>query len=236
MSFLLRLCLGFIILAPSLATAQQTEVLEIPGDGAKLSGIGVISGWKCEADGDITVRFDDDDELTVTMVYGSERGDTKENEEGEIICGDTNNGFLAIFNWALLDDGEHTAVAYGNGVEFDRSTFEVATLGEEFVEDAAARLRVPNFPSSGEEAWFEWNESTQGLEMAQTLPLEDACELMPSLYPHIPDHQQTFPCSRACHCPALGVTSLMIRTWSPITFGSIALKAAAPTTPVRPHR
>jgi hypothetical protein len=194
----------------------------------------VIRGWKCEAKGDITVRFDDaGPEDAIPTLYGFPRSDT-----GKIdVCDDDgNNGFVTYFNWALLDDGEHTAVAYGNGVEFDRSTFEVATLGEEFVEDAAARLRVPNFPSSGEEAWFEWNESTQGLEMAQTLPLEDACELMPSLYPHIPDHQQTFPCSRACHCPALGVTSLMIRTWSPITFGSIALKAAAPTTPVRPHR
>ena len=59
MSFWLRLCLGLLVLAPSLAVAQSTANLEIPGDGARLSGIGVISGWKCEADGDITVRFDD---------------------------------------------------------------------------------------------------------------------------------------------------------------------------------
>ena len=175
MSSWLRLCLGLLVLAPSLAVAQSTANLEIPGDGARLSGIGVISGWKCEADGDITVRFDDADELTVTMVYGSERGDTSEP------CEDTDNGFLAIFNWALLGDGEHTAVAYDNDVEFARSTFEVATLGEEFVEDVAARVRVLNFPSPGEETYFEWNESTQGLEMAQTLRLEDACELIPSL-------------------------------------------------------
>ena len=57
MSFLLRLCLGLVILAPSLAHAQS--VLEIPSDGDQLSGIGVISGWKCEAEGDITVKVDD---------------------------------------------------------------------------------------------------------------------------------------------------------------------------------
>ena len=61
MSFLLRLCLGLVILAPSLALAQLTELLETPGDGDKLSGIGVIRGWKCEA-GDITVKFFDADE------------------------------------------------------------------------------------------------------------------------------------------------------------------------------
>ena len=43
------------------------------------------------------------------MVYGSERDDTYS------VCGDTNNSFLAIFNWALLGDGEHIAVAYDNG-------------------------------------------------------------------------------------------------------------------------
>ena len=37
-------------------------------------------------------------------------------------------------------------MAYDNGVEFARNTFEVATLGEEFVEDANARLRVLEFP------------------------------------------------------------------------------------------
>ena len=122
MSFLLRLCLGLLILVPSLAHAAT---LENPGDQT-YSGIGVISG--SEAEGAITVRFDDDERLTVAMVYGSERGDTRG------VCGDTNNGFLAIFNWALLGAMEtHTAVAYDNGVEFDRSTFEVGTLGEEFV-------------------------------------------------------------------------------------------------------
>ena len=33
-------------------------VLDIPGNRATLSGIGVISGWKCEATGALTIRFD----------------------------------------------------------------------------------------------------------------------------------------------------------------------------------
>lgn len=147
MSSLLRLCAVLCALAPALAHAA---VLENPGNNQPYSGIGVISGWKCAATGPITVRIDGGP--AIRMVYGSERGDTKETPAGEPICGDTNNGFLAIFNWALLDAGEHTAVAYDNGVEFDRSTFEVGTLGEEFVTGARAEVRVEDFPSPGERA------------------------------------------------------------------------------------
>lgn len=157
MSLLLRFCLGPILLVPSLAVAQ-TAVLDIPGNGSTLSGIGVISGWKCEATGPITVRINEGS--SIRMVYGSERGDTR----GQ--CGDTNNGFLAIFNWALLGEGEHTAVAYDNGEEFARSTFEVGTLGEEFVRGASAEVRVEDFPSPGESTLLVWNQSSQHFEVA----------------------------------------------------------------------
>ena len=51
---LLSLCLGLVVLAPSLAHAAT---LENPSGGLFYSGIGVISGWKCEANGELTVRF-----------------------------------------------------------------------------------------------------------------------------------------------------------------------------------
>ena len=172
MSFWLRLCLGCAILAPSLT---QAAVLEIPGDGDKLSGIGVISGWKCEADGDITARFDGGPPLQ--MVYESDREDTRG------ACGDANNGFLSIFNWSLLSDGEHTARVYDNGVEFAASTFEVATIGEEFLAGANVRVRVPNFPSRGKTTWFEWNEGTQNLHIDKTVEIGDVCDLIELLEP-----------------------------------------------------
>ena len=81
MYLLLRLC-SLVVLAPALVHAA---VLEIPGNGAKLSGIGVISGWKCEASGPLTVRFNDGDPISIP--YGSERADTAG------VCGDTDNGF-----------------------------------------------------------------------------------------------------------------------------------------------
>lgn len=171
--WLLR-CLGMVLLTPSLT---QAAVLEIPSDGADLSGIGVISGWKCEAEGDITIRFNDRDPIPAT--YGFPRGDTRAR------CGDDdgNNGFYSFFNWALLGDGQHTAVAYDNGKKFASSTFEVTTLGEEFVEveeENRGPFTILDFPSDGEEAQFEWNEATQHLELVSVAPIspEETCKAL----------------------------------------------------------
>ncbi len=173
--FLLRLGLGLILLTPALAYAQARSSLEIPGNGDGLSGIGVISGWKCEATGEITVRFDGGPPQR--MVYGSDRGDTYG------VCGDVNNGFLAIWNWSLLADGQHTAVAYDNGVEFDRSTFTVASTGVEFLEGARARVRASDFPRDGDVTWLEWNENTQSMQITDTVEIGDVCQLMPEQVP-----------------------------------------------------
>ena len=165
MSFLLRLCLGLVVLVPSLAHAQLTGVLEIPGNGVTLSGIGVISGWKCEAEGDITIRLNDGDPIPAT--YGLPRADTSG------VCGnDGNNGFFSYTNWGNLGDGEHTVVAYDNDVEFDRSTFSVTTFGTTFLTDASGECRVPDFPMPGESTLFEWNQATQHLE---AVALNAAC-------------------------------------------------------------
>ncbi len=159
MSFLLRLCLGLIVLVPSLVHAAT---LENPGDDLSYSGIGVISGWKCEANGSLTARFFDADMMPVgnpvPLAYLNERSDTSG------VCGDTDNGFVSIWNWGNLSDGTYTAVAYDNDEEFARSTFTVTTLGTEFLTGASGECRVPNFPTPGETTTFEWNQNTQHLE------------------------------------------------------------------------
>ena len=150
-----------LFLSPAWALAS---VLEIPGNDVTVSGIGVISGWKCEAEGDITIRLNDGDPIPAT--YGLPRADTGVSE----VCNDDgNNGFFSYTNWGNLGDGAHTAVAYDNGKEFARSTFTVATLGEAFVVGAAGECTVDNFPSEGESATFKWNQSTQHLEL---VPME----------------------------------------------------------------
>ena len=158
MPVLLRLCCSLVVLAPSLVLAAT---LETPGNGDNLSGIGVIRGWKCESVGDITVVIDGG--APIPMAYGNERGDTQS------VCGDRLNGFVSIINWGELDDGEHSAVAYDNGVEFARSTFTVVRASEDsgYLPDVTAECTVPDFPDVGTNARFEWNTGTQHLELAE---------------------------------------------------------------------
>ena len=161
MCSLLRPCLSlvFLLLIPALASAAS---LDVPSNGDTLSGIGIIHGWKCTAEGEITVAFNGGTPIPAT--YGSPRSDTR------AACGDEGNtGFYTYWNWAILGDGKHTAVAYDNGVAFARRTFMVTTAGEEFVIGAQAQVPVPDFPHLGETTWFAWNQSTQHLEMARVL-------------------------------------------------------------------
>ena len=164
MFFLLRL-FGFVVLLPSLAHAQLTSVLEIPGDGTTVSGIGVVSGWKCEVEGDITIRLNDGDPIPAT--YGLPRADTSG------VCGnDGNNGFFSYTNWGELGDGEHTAVAYDNGEKFAESTFTVKTPGTNFLTGASKRVTVDDFPNPGDTTVLEWNQGTQHFEIVDFMGSE----------------------------------------------------------------
>ena len=76
------------------------------------------------------------DPFTEEAGYGTERPDT------EGVCGDTDNGFGLLFNWNRLGAGQHTVRAYVDGEEFAHSTFNVTTLGEDFVENLALPARM----------------------------------------------------------------------------------------------
>lgn len=89
MSLFMRFCWSLVLLAPSLA---HSATLEIPGSGTTLSGIGVISGWKCQANGPLTVSFDGGD--AIPLLYGSERPDVL--DVGA--CASAEVGFVAIWN------------------------------------------------------------------------------------------------------------------------------------------
>ncbi len=126
--------------------------LENPSHNSYQSGISVLSGWVCEA-AVISLVIDDMDPQRVA--YGTERIDTAHE------CGDTDNGFGLLFNWNSLGDGTHTVVALADGVEFDRATFTVTTLGEEFVRGIKGEYVVKDFPSPGETVLLEWQQSQQ---------------------------------------------------------------------------
>ena len=130
--------------------------LENPGPNSFQSGIGVISGWTCEAE-EVEIALNG---TVQEAAYGTERVDTAD------ICGDTDNGFGLLFNWNLLGAGEHTVVATVDGIELDRTTVTVTTLGEEFVRGAEGSCTVPDFPLAGETAALVWQQSKQNFVLA----------------------------------------------------------------------
>ena len=79
--------------------------LENPRSTSFQSGVGVISGWACHAH-EIVIELDG---MPLKAGYGTTREDTRSR------CGDTNNGFSLLWNWNLLDDGEHTVRALIDG-------------------------------------------------------------------------------------------------------------------------
>ncbi len=131
--------------------------LENPGPDSFQSGVGVLSGWVCEAE---TVELVIDDTEHHVAAYGTDRADT----QGD--CGDTNNGFGLLFNWSRLSDGPHTVVALVDDVELDRATVTVTTLGQEFVRGVAGECEVEDFPSLGETVTLVWQESKQNFVIA----------------------------------------------------------------------
>ena len=175
-----RIFIVLALLAPALA---HSAVLENPSNGNFYSGISVISGWKCETNGPLTVRFFDTNSSPigdpVPLAYLNERADTAG------VCGDTNNGFVAIWNYARLgsshrDDGDFTAVAYDNGEEFARHTFKTYAYRDyfgnypdhldnedvEFLRGAFGSCVAYDFhPGYGDRQQFMWNEATQHMEM-----------------------------------------------------------------------
>ena len=138
--------------------------LDNPGANSFQSGLGVISGWVCEAETvEIGIETESGEIEQHVAAYGTERLDTAES------CGDTDNGFGLLFNWNLLDDGEHTVVARVDGVELGRATVLVTTLGEEFLEGVAGECEVENFPMDDETVRLVWQQRLQNFMIA---PLE----------------------------------------------------------------
>ncbi len=141
---------------PAGATTGRTSALmgflENPGPNSFQSGVGVLSGWVCDAD---RVEIEIGAAGRQVAAYGTERLDTAGG------CGDTDNGFGLLFNWNLLGDGEHTVVAFVDGVELGRATVRVATLGEEFLREAEGECTVTDFPVLGETVTLEWQQNSQ---------------------------------------------------------------------------
>ena len=134
--------------------------LENPSAGSSQSGIGIISGWACEAQ-EIVIELAG---TPVPAAYGTPRGDTQS------VCGDSNNGFSLLVNWNNLGPGEHPVRALVNGVEFARTTVRVTTLGTDFLRDVRRTVVVPDFPYPGDTTTLRWEESRQNFLITDGQP------------------------------------------------------------------
>ena len=135
--------------------------LENPGADSFQSGIGVISGWVCEAETvEIEIETEQGEVQRQPAAYGTERVDTEE------ACGDTANGFGLLFNWNLLGDGEHEVVALVDGIELDRATVTVTTLGKEFLREGTGTCTVEDFPTRDKTVTLAWQQTQQNFVIA----------------------------------------------------------------------
>ena len=153
---------NFVIVNPNVSNAGSTTNLEVgalenPGDGADKSGVGLISGWACNAN-EIVVKVDD---VEIKAGYPSIREDTLD------VCGDMNNGFGVLYNWNRFEPGTHTVTAYADGEEFASANFTTTHLGAEFVTGAEGVWQLANFPEQGTTTHVRWVEAIQNLVIYQ---------------------------------------------------------------------
>ncbi len=129
----------------------SAATLENPAPGAIKSGVGLISGWVCDANR-LEVSFDGGARTFVP--YGSDRSDTAG------VCGDANNGFGLLWNYNNLGDGPHTVVLYVDGVIVTQVHFTVRTLGTDFLQGVTGQGTIAL--SDGKQVNVQWEETTQG--------------------------------------------------------------------------
>ena len=144
----------------SFVQAQQTTnnqgVIESPS--AFVSGIGFISGWKCNSE-DITLKMHCFYNHDLDPAQNMLRSDTREVCDGEI-----DNGWIIQVNW---DDwvGCSQVDAFDNGQQFASRKFTVGEIGEGFIKDQEGRrIKVPGFPSPDQVTHFAWSTATQHFE------------------------------------------------------------------------
>ena len=152
------------------ASGAAPHILENPQPGSFQSGVGVISGWACEAQ-TIEISFDDGPRLQAGA--GTIREDTHR------VCGDTDNGFGLLYNWNLLGDGPHTVTAYADGEEFASVTVTVTTLGEEFRWGLRRVVGVPDFPAAGTNIVLRWQEAQQNFVITHTTSTPVSAHFLP---------------------------------------------------------
>ena len=152
-----------ILMSSNYVNAQGA--LGNPGTGSDQSGIGLVSGYYCDADR-IEVSFDGGP--LIEAAYGTTRADTI----GP--CGDDDNGFGLLWNYNLLGPGTHQVNVYADGSLFGTSSFTVTTLGREFLPGASQEVRVLGFPELESDVILKWQQGNQNYVISDYLQSMDS--------------------------------------------------------------
>ena len=152
-----RKCLAVACAVLPMAAAAK-GVIENPAPGQTVSGIGLISGWNCDAQ---RIELAVDGDVRILVPSGTSRLDT-----ASACGGKTATGFGYLVGWGAGGPGMHTLVAYGDGVEFARTTFTVMSYGA-FLSGLKRTVRVDHFPFYGQSVMLDWSESSQSFVATQ---------------------------------------------------------------------
>ena len=136
--------------------ATQTKgSLENPGPNATKTGIGIISGWVCDASRvEIEVKG-----TRFAAAYGTDRGDTRS------ACGDANNGFVVLVNWNNFGVGTHRIRLLADGRELVSRSVSVKTYGTDFLRGRTGRWTLEDWPTAGTDTILGWTEGLQNIEI-----------------------------------------------------------------------
>ena len=145
-------------------TTDATGSLGNPPNRSIRSGIGIISGWVCQAE-TVTITITPVGSTTgssFNIGYGGNRPDTI----GQCEHNEADTGFAMAYNFNRLAEGEYEIEARADGERINRQTrrFTVVHLvpGEEFPRNLTGGARVLDFPTTGKTTVLEWETSSQG--------------------------------------------------------------------------
>lgn len=145
------------IYGPAQATTQTKGSLENPGTNATKTGIGIISGWVCEANRvEVEVKGS-----RFAVAYRTDRGDTRS------VCGDADNGFVVLVNWNNFGAGTHHIRLLADGRELVSRTVTVKTFGTDFLRGKSGQWTLSDWPESGTETVVRWTEALQNVEIME---------------------------------------------------------------------
>ena len=159
-------CLTLLALSlflPHLSYGQI--VLENPQPGQTLTGVGLVSGWACEAE-KITVRLKEGAAIE-PVPYGGSRNDTIPTCQDDGL-----NSFSLLVNWNRLGVGTHTMTLFVDGRSVVSRQIQVVTFGEEFIRGLEKTLTVTDWPDWGTDVQIAWSEAKQNFEIVEIAHLD----------------------------------------------------------------